>query len=90
MKRRDFLQKLGIGAAACAVLPSIIKEEEPFTVEKLKATEKELGIQLSDDGFMHANNYDIYIKPQAYQEIIAKYDNGLNEWDFFNLNRRVL
>ena len=28
MNRRNFLTKLGIGAAACAVAPSVIKEEE--------------------------------------------------------------
>lgn len=55
MKRRDFLQKLGIGAAACAVVPLIYNtHEEPFTVEKLNDACEEIGVgyDLQSMGFI--------------------------------------
>ena len=49
MKRRDFLHKLGIGAAACAIVPIIETQEEPFTVEKLNDACEELNKGAKND-----------------------------------------
>jgi hypothetical protein len=72
MNRRNFLTKLGIGAAACAVVPAIAKEvKHPEDFEfNLKKIDERIKIIEELEGGRYAVNMDAIPSNMSPQDVI--------------------
>lgn len=76
MNRRNFLRKIGIGAAAIVAAPVVMSEIPEEKLDDIKPMMEMRGVTADFDSIYNTN-----LGPKVWGELIRRYDRGIGVHD---------